>query len=168
MKKILILTVVFCFLTISYAFALKKPIVFPKEGQSREQKQQDEAYCYDWSQDETGVDPSYIRAKLESVTNQLSNQATADQPRMGRRLLRGAALGAAMGGIDDGIDNNVGKRAVQGVVLSGSKARQDSKQAYKEKQVQSLTAKQQQLLSQYDDYMRAFSACMDAKGYSVK
>ena len=167
MKKIFTLTLAFYFFATAYAFALKKPIIFPKEGQSREQKQQDEAYCRDWSQDETGVDPAYIRAKLEAVTEQLNNQS-AYAPSRGRRLLRGAALGAAMGGIDDGIDNNVGKRAVQGVVLSGSRARQDSKQAYKEKQVQSLIAKQQQLLEQYDEYMRAFAVCMDAKGYSVR
>jgi len=168
MNKIIVIIIALLLFVHGSAIALKKPMIFPKNGQSRELRIQDESYCKSWAEEETDVDPSYIRAKLESVNEQLMSSSASEQPRMGRRLLRGAALGAAMGGIDSGIDNNVGKRAVQAAVLSGSRARQEKKQAYQEKQYQSQANKQQQLLSQYDDYIRAFSVCMDAKGYSVK
>ena len=155
-------------LTAQSAYSVSEPIVFPKEGQSRDQQRQDKQYCKGWAQDETGVDPSYVKAKLEMTNDNVANAASDDKPRFGRRLVRGAALGAAMGGIDDGIDNNVGKRAVQGVVLSGSRTRQDRKQYNKEKQLDGHLDKKMQLEEQYSTYIRAFSVCMDAKGYSVK
>jgi hypothetical protein len=168
-KNILFLSiVVLTVLAAQSAFSVSEPIVFPKEGQSREQQTADKQYCSGWAKDETGVDPSYVKAKLEMTNDNVANAASGDQPRFGRRMMRGAALGAAMGGIDDGIDNNVGKRAVQGVVLSGSRTRQDRKQYQKEKQLEGHLQKKIELEEQYDKYMRAFSVCMDAKGYSVK
>lgn len=150
------------------AFSVSEPIVFPKEGQSREQQTSDKRYCSSWAEDETGVDPSYVKAKLEMTNDNVASAASGDKPRFGRRLMRGAALGAAMGGIDDGIDNNVGKRAVQGVVLSGSRTRQDRKQYQREEQLDGHLQKKTELEEQYGQYVRAFSVCMDAKGYSVK
>ena len=143
-------------------------MIFPKDGQSKEQKYQDETYCNVWAEDETGLDPSYIRAKLEMTNDNVANAASSGEPKFGRRLLRGAALGAAMGGIDQGIDNDIGKRAVQGVVLSGARTQQDRKQYQRDQQLNSHLAKKAELEKQYDQYIRAFSVCMDAKGYSVR
>jgi hypothetical protein len=150
------------------AFSVSDPIVFPKEGQSREKQMADKQYCGGWANDETGVDPSYVRAKLDMTNDNVANAASGGEPRFGRRMMRGAAMGAAMGGLDDAIDNNPGKRAAQGAVLAGSKTRQDKKQYQKEQQLNGQLQKKQQLEEQYDKYMRAFAVCMDAKGYSVK
>jgi len=150
------------------ALALKNPIIFPKEGQSREQQGSDKQYCGSWAREETGVDPSYVKAKLEMTNDNVANAASREKPSFGRRLMRGAAMGAAMGGLDNAIDNNVGKRAAQGAVLMGSRSRQESKQYYQDQQLNSQLQKKQQLEEQYDQYIRAFSVCMDAKGYSVK
>lgn len=150
------------------AFSVSEPIVFPKEGQSREKQMADKQYCSIWAKDETGVDPSYVRAKLDMTNDNVANTASRGEPRFGRKLVRGAALGAAMGGLDDAIDNNVGKRAAQGVVLAGSRTRQDRRQYHREEQLDGHLQKKQMLEEQYNKYVRAFSVCMDAKGYSVK
>jgi hypothetical protein len=150
------------------AFSVSEPMIFPKEGQSREQQSSDKQYCGSWAKGETGVDPSYVKAKLDMTNDNVANAASGEEPRFGRRMMRAAALGAAMGGIDDGIDNNVGKRAVQGAVLGGSRTRQDRKQYQKEQQLNGHLQKKTQLEEQYDKFMRAFAVCMDAKGYSVK
>jgi len=168
MKKIVIFTFALSLIFSASAFALKKPIIFPKNNQSREQQASDKRYCKLWAEDETGVDPSYIQAKLEMTDDNISSSAGEQKPRFGRRLIRGAAMGAAMGGLDDAIDNNVGKRAAQGAVLMGSRARQDKKQYYRDEQMNSHLKKKQQLQEQYDAYIRGFTVCMDAKGYSVK
>ena len=170
MKKFLAVFFIFVlsFLMTKTAFSISEPIVFPKEGQSRDKQRQDKQYCKGWAQDETGVDPSYVKAKLEMTNDNVANAASGDKPRFGRRLVRGAALGAAMGGIDNGIDNNVGKRATQGIVLAGSRTRQDRRQYNKDKQLDGHLDKKMQLEEQYSTYIRAFSVCMDAKGYSVK
>ena len=156
------------FLSASNISALEEPMVFPKEGQSKEVQRQDKMYCNMWAKDETGVDPSYIRAKMEATHENIQRTATGREPSVGRRLLRGAALGAAMGGIDDGIDNNIGKRAVQGVVLSGSRTRRDRREYQQNQELNYQVEKKDLLLEQYNKYTRAFSVCMDAKGYSVR
>ena len=167
-NHIFLIVICFSVLIAKSAFSVSEPMIFPKEGQSRETQSNDKQYCGSWAKGETGVDPSYVKAKLEMTNDNVASAASGGEPRYGRRLLRGAALGAAMGGIDDGIDNNVGKRAVQGVVLSGSRTRQDRKQYQKEEQLNSHLQKKVELEEQYDKYMRAFAVCMDAKGYSVK
>ena len=170
MKKKYAFLIVLCLgvLIAKSAFSVSEPMIFPKEGQSREQQRLDKQYCGSWAQQETGVDPSYVKAKLEMTNDNVASAASGDKPSFGRRLMRGAALGAAMGGIDDGIDNNVGKRAVQGVVLSGSRTRQDRQQYQRDQQLNGQLQRKMQLEEQYDKYMRAFAVCMDAKGYSVK
>jgi len=167
-KYIFLIAATLSVLITQSAFSLTEPMIFPKEGQSREQKFQDKQYCSSWAEDETGVDPSYLKAKLEMTNDNVANAASGGKPSFGRRVIRGAAMGAAMGGLDNAIDNNVGKRAAQGAVLMGAKTRQDKKQYYQQQQLNSQLQKKQYLEEQYDQYIRAFSVCMDAKGYSVR
>jgi len=61
-----------------------------------------------------------------------------------------------------------GKRATQGLVLAGAKTHQEKKHYNKNQQLASHIQEKGQLEKRYDQYMRAFSVCMDAKGYSVR
>lgn len=164
MRKAVIITIL---LLLCSSLAFSEPIVFPKQGQNKAQQIQDKGYCEIWAKDETGVDPSYIRGKLDMIDSR-GNESSSSGRRGGGRILRGAALGAAMGGLDDAIDNQTGKRAAQGAVLAASRSRQARKQAYQNKQASSNAKTRQNLETSYDKYSRAYSACMDAKGYSVK
>lgn len=170
MKNINILLIAAFILTVGIPslYAVSDPIVFPKEGQSREQQRQDKDYCKGWAQDETGINPDYLRARIDSLNENMANQAAGKSRRRGRNLLRGAALGAAMGGLDDAIDSKAGSGAARGAVLLGAKGHEDQRKAQEEAAIQSQYAKRQQLEEQLQTYMRAFSVCMDAKGYSVK
>jgi hypothetical protein len=168
-NKIYLLTIVLTASSIITANAVQDPIIFPKEGQSKEQRMQDQSYCEDWAKDESGVDPSYVMAKIDSLNEQIAAEAASQSnPGMGRKILRGAALGAAMGGLDDAIDSEAGAGAAKGAVLATSKARQSQKQAEQQQAVDSLYAKKQQMEEEYQNFQRAFSACMEAKNYSVK
>jgi hypothetical protein len=167
-KLIFLFVLVLGVLIAKSAFSVSEPMIFPKEGQSRNQQATDKQYCGSWAKGETGVDPSYVKAKLDMTNDNVAASASGGKPRYGRRIARGAALGAAMGGLDDAIGNDVGKRAAQGAVLMGSRTRQDRKQYQNDQQLNHHLQKKTQLEDQYDKFMRAFAVCMDAKGYSVK
>lgn len=169
--KRMIIAVIFSGILVSFAWhssAQEELIIFPKEGQGREQKAEDKGYCVHWAKEETDVDPSYLRAKIEMADEMIVREAQATQPRTGRRLMRGAARGAALGAVGSNVDNNVGKRAIQGGMIAGMKTRDQKKQTAAEQKVASQIYRKEQLLAQYDKYLRAFAACMEAKGYSVK
>ena len=154
---------------IGTASAISDPIVFPRDGQSNEQQRNDETSCSSWAKGNTGVDPSYIRAKLEMTDQSIISQSHSNQPKsVGRRVFGAAAMGAALGGVDKGIDNKVGKRAVQVGMLGASRAVQDKRQYQQQQQMSQKLSQKQQLENQYNAYTRAFSVCMDAKGYSVR
>ena len=101
----------------------------------------------------------------------------ADQVKGGRArgAARGAAGGAAIGAIAGSAGKGAAAGAVAGTMRGGMKQRQANAQV-KQQAAQSATTQQQQ---QYEQAMatykegratlqRAFSACMDARGYSVK
>lgn len=155
--------------SISMASAISDPIVFPRDGQSNEQQRNDEGSCSSWAKGNTGIDPSYIRAKLEMTNEAIISQSQANRPKStGRKIFGAAAMGAALGGVDKNVKNQVGKRAIQLGMLGASKAVQDKKQYQQQQQMDQRLGQKQQLKNQYNKYTRAFSVCMDAKGYSVR
>jgi len=53
-------------------------------------------------------------------------------------------------------------------MLGTAKAVQDKKQYQQQQQMNQKLGQKQQLEDQYNKYTRAFSVCLDAKGYSVR
>ena len=114
--------------------------------------------------------------------------APHDQPNFGLRCSRvgefrsgrakGAAKGAA-GGAAIGADDEAGKGAAAGAaagtMVGGAKQRKANK-ASKQQAAQATAQQQQQQEAEakatyqqgIDTFKRAFSACMDARGYSIK
>ena len=127
-----------------------KPAVYPAKGQSQAQQAQDDGQCYAWAKSSTGIDP----AAAASAPPPASGPAVG-----GGERARGAVRGAAVGGIVDGSDGARTGAAV-GVVAGGARARQNQRA-----QQQSAQAQQQGTL---DTYYRAYGACMEGRGYSVK
>ena len=131
--------------------------VFPQNGQSAEQQNQDEYYCHSWATKQTGYDPSAIAQQDSPAKSQ-----PKAQPGSGfRGALRGAGRGWIIGEV---IDGDSGKSAAIGGVLGGVRGRGDSK-AEQQQQSQQIDHAQN---AKQDDYFRARAACLEAKGYSVK
>jgi hypothetical protein len=143
-------------------------MIFPKNGQTQQQQMADKTECKAWATNETGINPDYVRAKIDALNENMANQSAGKSSGLGGKIIRGAALGAAMGGLDDAIDSEAGAGAAKGAVLMASKGRQEQQKAQQQAAVDSQYAQREQLEQQYDTYSRAFSVCMDAKGYSVK
>lgn len=125
----------------------QKPSVYPAKQQTAQQQKKDDGECLAWAKKDTGIDPV--------AASQPAPQKTGPAVGGGERL-KGAAGGAVIGGIA----GDAGAGAAVGAVVGGVKARQ-SQQA----QNQQAQQQQQQALNKY---YKAYAACMEGRGYSVK
>ena len=131
--------------------------VYPAGGQSADQQNKDEYECYQWAKRDTGFDPMAAPAA--------SSPAPSTQQRRGgvaRGALGGAAIGAIAGDSDD-----AAKGAAIGGLLGGMRQRRQNVSARQESD-----QREQQQASQYansrNNYNRAYAACLEGRGYSVK
>ena len=128
--------------------------VFPKNGQTKEQQEQDEFTCYKWAKEQTGFDP-----------NKPVEQAAAPAPKGG--AVSGAAKGAAVGAIGGAIGGDAGKGAAIGAGVGAAAGAHKRRKGEKQQEAaQEQAAKQQE--ANVDGYHRAFGACIEGKGYTVK
>jgi OmpA family protein len=132
------------------------PIVYPAKGQSAQKQQQDEGACHTWSKNNTGIDPAALAAAPPPPP---PGPAVGGGERVAGAL-RGAVGGAAIGAIAGDTGKGAGIGAVAGTMAGGHRARQN--QAAQQQQAQSQ--KQQQI----NTYYRAFGACMEGRGYTIK
>lgn len=117
-----------------------KVFVYPTKGQSKDQQSKDTAECQQWARQQ--APPS---------------QAATGPGTHGRGTVGGAARGAAVGAAVGAIAGDAGKGAGAGAVVGGVAGRRGSKQQQKAAQAGAA-----------NDSARAFAACMEARGYSVK
>jgi hypothetical protein len=155
---------------------------YPKNQQSAEQQLKDENECFASAKQESGIDPQAPppEAKTEEQ-KKAEQQAAADNAKQakGGRVkgaAKGAAGGAAIGAIaDDEAGKGAAAGATAGTMVGGAKQRRANK-ASKQQAAQATAQQQQQQEGQakatyqqgIDTFKRAFSACMDARGYSIK
>ena len=143
-------------LAVSPAFSsAQKPSIYPAKGQSAQQKQKDDRECMAWAKQDTGIDPVAAAAPAPQQTG----PATGGGERV-RGAARGAVGGAAIGAIAGDAGTGAGVGAVAGTMAGGARARQ--KQGAQNQQAQQ---QQQQTLT---TFYRAYGACMEGRGYTVK
>ena len=161
MKKIgLALMVLFGMVLAGSAFA-QDPIVFPADGQSNEQMEKDKLDCYQWARNETGFDPMIVPT---------ATSAPPQGQARGGSAVGGAALGAAAGAaIKRGGSRSKGAAtgALVGGLLGGASTqaqRQQDEMAQRHwEQEQAAIYAQQR-----NTYNRAYAACLESKGYTVR
>jgi hypothetical protein len=131
--------------------------VYPAKGQNADQQNKDEYECYQWAKGDTGFDPMAVPTT--------STPAPTTQQRQGG-MARGALGGAAIGGIIGGSDD-AKKGAAIGGLVGGVRQRRHNVAAEQER-----AQWEQQEASQYansrNNYNRAYAACLEGRGYTVK
>lgn len=142
---------------VQIAFAQNAPIAYPAKGQSFDQQAVDEANCRQWSQQQTGVNPS--QAPPEYYGNQSSSS--------GRPVLGGAARGAAVGAVGGAIGGDAGKGAAIGAGV-GATAGLIRNNRERRQQQEAANQAAQQNQAQMSKYYQAFGACMQGRGYTVR
>jgi YMGG-like Gly-zipper len=130
--------------------AQSKPIAYPAKGQSQAQQQKDDGDCYSWAKSNTGIDPAAV--------------AGAPPPAPSGPAVGGAARGAAGGAVIGAIAGDAGKGAAAGAAVGtmagGHRARQNQRNAQANAQSQQAGA--------MNTYYRAYSACMQGRGYTIQ
>ena len=150
------------------------PMIYPARGQTQEQLNKDKAECEAWAKQQSGFDPlGALQAQQQPAP---SNQPAPSQPSGG--VVRGGARGAAAGAAVGAIAGDAGKGAAIGAASGGAVGgvRQRRAGAAQQQATAQQQAAQQQELSQQqtanqqkiEAYKRAFEACMEGKGYTVK
>jgi hypothetical protein len=133
----------------------QQPIVYPAKGQSAQQQNKDNYECYAWAKQTTGVDPAGPPPSVAPPPQ----SSWGGGHRLGGAA-RGALGGAAIGAIAGDAGQGAAIGAVAGTMAGGYRARRDRDQSIKDAQAQ-----QGQVMN---TYYRAFGACMEGRGYSIK
>lgn len=128
--------------------------IFPEKGQTKDQQEFDQFTCSKWAKEQTGYDPSQIAAAPPPPA-----------PEHGKAA-RGAAGGAAVGAIGGAIGGDAGKGAAIGAAVggvAGSRRQRRSEMEYQH-QVQEQAGDRK---AAQDKFNRAYSVCLEGKGYKV-
>jgi len=137
-------------------------MIYPSQGQSQDQMEKDKFECYQWAKQQTGFDPMQ------------TPQATAPPPQQQAKqggVVRGAARGAAVGVAAGAIAGDAGKGAAAGAAggaLVGGMRRRDQRRQQQQAQKQWEEQQVAEYTQKRNAYDRAYSACLEGKGYTVK
>ena len=153
--KILLLSLAFS-TTLVWADNL---IIYPAKGQSDQQQEKDKYQCYEWAKGQTGFDPM----QQPHATSAPPPDTTSST---GGSVVRGALFGAAIGGIAGGSDD-AGKGAAIGGLMGGMRSRNQQRQ-YQAQEQQWEQDQAAQYQAARNTYNRAYAACLEPRGYSVK
>ena len=144
--------------------------VFPAKDQTATQQSNDEGACYGWAKSQTGIDPMNIKPPEPSQPSQQEASNSGGGERV-KGAARGAAAGAAIGAIGGNAGTGAAAGAAAGTLAGGARKRRGEQEAAAQQQQQQAAAEQQAqaaIAQQKATYNKAFSACMEGKGYTVK
>ncbi len=164
MKKYLTLIALLLFATITMAqnsSSIGSSIgvyIFPGEDQTQEQQDADEMTCFNWAKEQTGYDP----------LNPTQVQGAAVDTTPDGAAVKGAARGAAAGAAIGAIGGDAGDGAAIGAIVGGLRGRRAKKANDAQQQAANNAGAEAVEQKMADDYKKAFSACIEAKGYTVK
>lgn len=146
--------------------------VFPTTGQTAAQQSTDEAACYDWAVQNTGIDPFDLQKQAQQQqqqTQQAQQQIAASGRGTGAAgAVGGAAVGALIGEI---ASDDAGKGAAYGAaagLLVGRRAGRKANAQAQQQVAQQGQQAQQATAEQIENFKKAFSVCLEAKNYMVK
>ena len=141
------------------------PIVYPAKGQSEDQIEKDKYQCYSWAKNQTGFDPMKTPTTTSGPPSKEKEVWGA-----GKSGVAGGATGAVVGGLAKGRKGAVrggligaGTGALIGGVRSSNQRQREAqkRQEWEQKETNNYVRSR-------NEYNRAFGACMEGRGYSVK
>ena len=156
----LIRTMMCCVLTlmITSQGMAQELYIYPANGQSAEQLDKDKYECYSWAKNDTGFDPMAV-------------PTTSSAPPKGQKKSGGAVKGGLGGAVIGGILGDSKKSAKRGALAGGliGGVSQSSKNARTEQKRSNWEQKESaNYANNRNNYNRAYSACLEGRGYTVK
>jgi flagellar biosynthesis/type III secretory pathway protein FliH len=160
--KFLPIGLLMIFLTAGFVLA-QELVIYPAKGQSAEQMDKDKYECYNWAKQQSGFDPM---AQPKATAAPPAQEA--QKGGVVRGGLRGAAVGAVVGEIaNDDAGQGAKAGAAAGAIAGGLRKRDQAKQQQKAEE-QWAQEQAAGYAKNRDGYNRAYSACLEGKGYTVK
>jgi hypothetical protein len=132
--------------------------VFPANDQSSDQQSKDENACYTWAINQSGVDPLNMpEVEVEQVQSGPTGAAVVGSA-------KGAAAGAAIGAIA----GDAGKGAAIGAVGGALRGHRRGRMGKAMVQAGNEQEAAQTQVGMLNSFKKAYSACLEGKGYTVK
>jgi len=138
-------------------------MIFPAKGQSEEQLEKDKFECYSWSKKQTGFDPMVIPKATEPPPQQQAKRGGAVRGAAG-----GAIAGAAIGKITGNSRSDGAKYGAAAGGLTGGMRQSGQKRSDQQAQAQWEKEQADNYMKNRNNYNRAYGACLEGKGYTVK
>jgi hypothetical protein len=131
---------------------------FPANGQSQSKQKENEFVCYMWAIEQSGIDPLNL-PKIEAPAPQTGPTGGAV-----RGAARGAAAGVAIGAVAGDAGRGAAIGATAGALSGRSAGKQQQAQQNQRAQASVANAERERM----DTFVRAFSVCMEGKGYTIR
>jgi uncharacterized protein YcfJ len=131
--------------------------VYPTNNQDAATQNADESACYTWAMQQTGYDPMNPPQVVAAPVSTAPDGSA----------VKGAAVGSAAGAAIGAIAGDAGEGAAIGAVVGGLRGRMHAKQSQAAQQQSNQQAAANQNAAMLNDYKKAFSACLQGKGYTV-
>ncbi len=132
--------------------------IYPAKGQSAEQLDKDKYECYNWAKSDTGFDPMAVP--------KATTAAPSAQKKSGGAIAGGIG-GAALGAIIGDSSKSAKRGALAGGLIGG--VRQSSQNSETARQRQEWEQREtSNYVNSRNNYNRAYSACLEGRGYTVK
>ena len=137
-------------------------IIYPAKGQSQDQLDKDKFECYNWAKKQTNFDPME-----QPKATQAPPKKEAEQGGVVRGAARGGLVGVAAGAIAGDAGKGAAIGAASGALIGGMR-RNDQKR--REEQADQQWAQEQtaQYQQRRRNYNRAYGACLEGRGYTVR
>jgi hypothetical protein len=133
---------------------LSKLQVIPQRGQSADQARRDRYECHNWAVAQTGESP--ISAPARDHAEPSSEEKHAERV---NRVLSGVMIGAGLGGLVSATQN---EDPANGILAGAAVGAAIGAATGREKE-----PKEQPKAAGPSNYLRALTACMEGRGYSV-
>jgi len=137
-------------------------IIYPAKGQKQEQMDKDKFECYNWAKKQTNFDPMEVPKATEPPPKKEAQKGG---------VVKGGTRGALVGVTAGAIAGDAGKGAAIGAAsgaLVGGMRRQDQKQQQEQAEKQWAQEQAAQYQKSRNEYNRAYGACLEGRGYTVK
>jgi len=137
-------------------------MIYPAKGQSSEKQEKDKFECYGFAKGQSGFDPMAL-----PTTTTAPPPKEAPKGGVGRGAVGGGIGGALVGAIAGDTKKGAAIGAVGGGLLGGAR-RSEQKKQESHNQQQWEQRETQNYAQNRNNYNRAYAACLEGRGYTVR
>lgn len=143
--------------------------IYPAKGQPAEQIERDRYDCYVWASRESGFDPAKDEANPPPDLVKVPIGRNEKKGATFAGTVIGAIAGAAIGNGHHSGDSAAAGAAI-GTMIGASVEQEGQRkvEAEAQQQAEQIALSRKESAQLNDDYRRAFSACLEGRGYVVR